>query len=120
MDASKNDKAKKQSKEKTKLRRWILQAVEDVEGNKGATVQDIQKFLDSKKDGISSRPEWKRILKKLLNIGHLMKNDGRYIISKWRMTSGKVTKNSAAHKANKEARRIRILQLIRKYRHNHA
>ncbi|GBO46190.1 hypothetical protein AVEN_197094-1 [Araneus ventricosus] len=102
MGASKDDKAKKQSKEKAKVRRWILKAVEDVEGNKGATAHHVQKFLDSKEDGISSKPEWKLILKKLLDSGHLMKDGARYVISKSKKTPGKGTKNSAASKANKK------------------
>ncbi|GBN89049.1 hypothetical protein AVEN_24031-1 [Araneus ventricosus] len=102
MEASKDDKAKTQSKEKAKIRRWILKAVEDVEGNRGATAHHIQKFLDSKEDGISSRPEWKLILKKLLDSGHLMKNGGRYVIHKSKKTSVKSSKGSAASKPNKK------------------
>ncbi|GBO34707.1 hypothetical protein AVEN_76287-1 [Araneus ventricosus] len=101
MGSSKDDKAN-QSKEKAKVRRWILKAVEDVEGNKGATAHHIQKFLDSKEDGLSSKPEWKLILKKLLDSGHLMKNGGRYVIHKSRKTSGKGPKKSAAIKAKKK------------------
>ncbi|GBL94949.1 hypothetical protein AVEN_187464-1 [Araneus ventricosus] len=101
MEASKDDKAN-QSKEKAKVRRWILKAVEDVEGNRGATAHHIQKFLDSKEDGISNRPEWKLILKKLLDSGHLMKNGGRYVIHKSKKTSVKGKKNAAAGKANKK------------------
>ncbi|GBN22658.1 hypothetical protein AVEN_103392-1 [Araneus ventricosus] len=102
MGASKDDKTNKQSKEKAKIRRWILKAVEDVEGNKGATAHHIQKFLDSKEAGISNKPEWKLILKKLLDSGHLMKNGGRFVIQKSKKTSGKGTKNSTASKANKK------------------
>ncbi|GBM17380.1 hypothetical protein AVEN_13255-1 [Araneus ventricosus] len=102
MEASKNDKASTQSKEKVKVRRWILKAVEDVEGNKGATAHHIQKFLDSKEDGISKKPEWKLVLKKLLDSCHLMKNGGRYVIHKSKKTSSKGIKNSAASKANKK------------------
>ncbi|GBM02645.1 hypothetical protein AVEN_64020-1 [Araneus ventricosus] len=102
MGASKDDKAKKQSQEKAKVRRWILKSVEDVEGNKGATTHHIQKFLNSKEDGISSKPEWKVILKRLLDSGHLMKNGGRYVIHKPKTTPGKGAKNSAASKATKK------------------
>ncbi|GBM47868.1 hypothetical protein AVEN_91851-1 [Araneus ventricosus] len=101
MEASQDDKTNEESKEKAKVRRWILKAVEDVERNIGATAHHIQKFLDSKEDGSSNKPEWKLILKKLLDSGHLMKNGGRYVIHKSKKTSLKGTKNSAASKANK-------------------
>ncbi|GBN54735.1 hypothetical protein AVEN_265706-1, partial [Araneus ventricosus] len=102
------DKAKKQSQEKAKVRRWILKAVEDVEGYKGATTQ---KFLNSKEDGISSKPEWKVILKKLLDSGHLMKNGGRYVIHKPKKTSGKGAKNSAASKATKKVAKKKTISV---------
>ncbi|GBM15187.1 hypothetical protein AVEN_39101-1 [Araneus ventricosus] len=102
MESSAVDKAKEKS-EKAKVRRWILKAVEDVKDKKGATVHNIQNFLDSKQDEIANRQEWKLILKKLLDSGHLTMKDGRrYAINKSRKTSGKEKKKSTPNKAAKK------------------
>ncbi|GBM20614.1 hypothetical protein AVEN_230213-1 [Araneus ventricosus] len=79
-EASKDDNANKQSEEKAKVRRWILKAVENVERNNGATTHHIQKFLDSKEDEISKKIDFKLILQKLLDSGHLMKDGRRYFL----------------------------------------
>ncbi|GBO44476.1 hypothetical protein AVEN_246698-1 [Araneus ventricosus] len=94
METSAADKAKEKYK---KIRIWILKAVEDVEGSAGATSHHIQNFLEFKQAGISRKQEWKLILKKLLNSGHLTRKDRvRYVVNK----SRKDTEKSAVNKAN--------------------
>ncbi|GFR01495.1 hypothetical protein TNCT_710861 [Trichonephila clavata] len=71
----------KPSYEKTNIRRWIITAVSNVKGNR-ATIHHIRKYLDSKKTGLSNKPETKLIMKKLLDIGRLVKVDGKYALRK--------------------------------------
>ncbi|GBM74509.1 hypothetical protein AVEN_58386-1 [Araneus ventricosus] len=90
------DKVKKQSNERAKIRRWILKAIEDMKG--GATPNQVQKFVDSKQEGLLSKPDLKLNLKKLLDSGHLTKKEGKFVIKK-RKPTGKGTKKSTAKKA---------------------
>ncbi|GFU32717.1 hypothetical protein NPIL_686081 [Nephila pilipes] len=71
----------KPSTEKMNIRRWIITAVSNVKGNK-ATIHHIRKYLESKKTGLSNKPETKLIMKKLLDIGRLVKVDGKYALRK--------------------------------------
>ncbi|KAF8773953.1 hypothetical protein HNY73_016558 [Argiope bruennichi] len=81
--------------EKAKIRKWILMAVASDKSNKGVTIQHIKKFLDSKQDGLSNKPEMKLILKRLLETGHLKKKDGKFVIKKSKNKAPvKVTKRS--------------------------
>ncbi|KAF8764017.1 hypothetical protein HNY73_022140 [Argiope bruennichi] len=68
--------------EKAKIRKWILTAVTNSKDSKGVTTQHIKKFLDSKQDGLSSKPVIMLVLKRLLETGHLVKKDGKYVIKK--------------------------------------
>ncbi|KAF8773954.1 hypothetical protein HNY73_016559 [Argiope bruennichi] len=91
------------SAEKAKIRKWILLAVASVKGSNGVTIQHIKKFLDTKQDGLSMKPETKLILKRLLETGHLKKKDGKYVIKKSKkMAPSKETKKvkSPLRKAN--------------------
>ncbi|KAF8773956.1 hypothetical protein HNY73_016561 [Argiope bruennichi] len=80
--------------EKDKIRKWILMAVASVQISKGMTIQQIKKFLDSKQDGLSMKPEMKLILKRLLETGHLKKKEGRYVIKRSKKIPGKKTKRA--------------------------
>ncbi|KAF8773948.1 hypothetical protein HNY73_016553 [Argiope bruennichi] len=70
--------------DKSNMRKWILMVVASVKSSTGVTIQRIKKFLDSKQVGISSKPEMKLTLKKLLETGHLGKKDGKFVIKKSR------------------------------------
>ncbi|KAF8764016.1 hypothetical protein HNY73_022139 [Argiope bruennichi] len=81
--------------EKAKIRKWILMAVANSKDSKGVTTQHIKKFLDSKQDGLSSKPETMLLLKRLLETGHLAKKDGKFVIKKPKKKSpGKEVKRS--------------------------
>ncbi|GFR00531.1 uncharacterized protein TNCT_253791 [Trichonephila clavata] len=72
------DKKTKQAPERSQIRRWILKSVAETTPKTAITLHSIKKFLDSKQNGISSNPETKLILKKLLESGNLIKIDGKF------------------------------------------
>ncbi|KAF8774232.1 hypothetical protein HNY73_016807 [Argiope bruennichi] len=93
--------------EKAKIRKWILMAAASLKGNNGVTVQHIKKFLDTKKDGLSNKPETKLILNRLLETGHLKKKDGKYVIKRSNKTPGKEMKRSKSSMRNAGRRTVK-------------
>ncbi|GIX87680.1 ENTH domain-containing protein [Caerostris extrusa] len=105
MNSSPNYKKRKSSMERNKIRRWILMAVSNIKGNIGATIFHIRKFLDSKQNGISNKPEMKLMLKRLLESGYLVKNEGKYKVKnlKKKSTGKEKQKVKSDSKRNKES-----------------
>ncbi|GBL85640.1 hypothetical protein AVEN_193106-1 [Araneus ventricosus] len=97
MEAPKVDKDNKEANAKAEILRWILKAIEDMEGS---NARHIQKFLDSKQTGILNTPELKPTLKKILDSGLLIRNGGRYFINKSSKTSEKGIKKFSCKKSN--------------------
>ncbi|GFQ97875.1 uncharacterized protein TNCT_392341 [Trichonephila clavata] len=76
------DKKKKLMAEKYQIRRWILKCVAETTCKTAVTLNAIKKFLDSKQNGISGKPEIKLIIKRLLDSGHLVKVENRFAAGK--------------------------------------
>ncbi|GFU07051.1 uncharacterized protein NPIL_135821 [Nephila pilipes] len=79
--AAAKDKSK-QIAEKNQIRRWILKSVAETTRKTAITLNAIKKFLDSKQKNVSSKPETKMILKRLVDSGQLVKIDGRFTAGK--------------------------------------
>ncbi|GFY27151.1 ENTH domain-containing protein [Trichonephila clavipes] len=95
-------KNRKASYDKIKIRRWILTAVSNVKSKIGVTIHHIRKFLEAKKNGLSTKPETKLILKRLLDTGHLRKMEGKYSISRRKSRSFAKNKGSAPKSAKRK------------------
>ncbi|GFS75994.1 uncharacterized protein NPIL_302351 [Nephila pilipes] len=90
------DKKKKQIAEKNQIRRWILKSVAETTRKTAVTLNAIKKFLDSKQNGISGKPDTKLMIKRLLDSGHLIKVDGRF-------SAGKPSQKKSAQRYQKRS-----------------
>ncbi|GFT78726.1 hypothetical protein NPIL_189771 [Nephila pilipes] len=92
-------KNRKAAYDRVQIRKWILVAVTNFKSRAGVTIHHIRKFLDAKRNGLSTKPETQLILKRLLDSGYLLKKEGKYIRSRKKPRSFAKKQRSASKRA---------------------